>query len=113
MSEETKPEVKKKVVAKKTTKVKAVEQAVKVQGNEVLLSEINDARRGDICLEIQKWKNGGGLDAHRRARIARYLGIPVKGLSTKRADVISFASELNELGIAFECKTVKGKSCCG
>ena len=111
MSEEI--EVKKKVATKKTAKVKQVEQPISLQGKEILLSEIDETKRNDICLEIQKWKNGGTLDAHRYARIMRILVFSVKGLPRGRELAIKFASELNALGNLLECKTVKGKSCCG
>lgn len=106
-------EVKKKVVTKKTAKVKQEPLILSLQGKEVTPAQISESKQVEICLEVQKWKNGGGLDAHRYARIMRILGFDVKGLPRRREQAMVFASELNALGNALNCKTIKGKSCCG
>ena len=111
MSEEIEP--KKKVVTKKTTKVKAVALKMEIQGKEVTPDQISESKQTSICLEIQKWKNGGNLDAQTYARIMRLLDFEVSKLPRRREQAMKFASELNALGEALGCKTVAGKRCCG
>lgn len=112
MDNETTTEEKKTVATKKTVKKKQPEATVSVQGTEVTPSAISDTNRDTICLEIQKWKNTGSLDPQRYAKIVKALGLEVQ-VPRKRKDALSFATELNALGTALDCKTVKGKSCCG
>jgi hypothetical protein len=99
---------------KKVTKAKVIKDIFTIQGQEVDFNKLTAEVKESICFEIQRWKLGGVLDVHRYITIMKFLGFPnAKDLPRGRELAMKFASELNELGKKLECKTIKGKSCCG